>query len=538
MTRLFWAFGFALAFTLSFPFRAGDSEFDVGLVVGWLALVPLARSFQGLPPRAAFRWTLLACTMAFAGTMFWIYWVVAVYSYGPFWLGVAAVLLLAFVLALHVAWVGPLCVWLEPAFGRGAFLVLPIAWVAFEYLRGVFLMGGLPWAFVGYSAHDNGPIRELAAIGGVYGLSFLLVCFASLVHRQRFRAAMTLLAVAHGAGFVHGSMQTTTEPGLRVGIVQASITQDLKWDPERAQENFISHVDLSRLVATQDLDLLLWPEASMPFFIESEKRTPERVMLEELATEFDTPLLIGGIGLKIHDDQDIDYFNSAFLFAPGRGLMDRYDKSQLVPFGEYIPFRRILGRLQGVATGVAIEDIRPGPGPRLLDGVPAIESFAPLICYEAIYPALVRDTVLGGARVLVHITNDAWYGFTSAPAQFLAITKLRAVEHGLPLVRAANTGISAFVDASGRVLRETEIFQRTAVVDRIPGAREGTTLYTRFGDWVVVFCWLSLVVIGGVQIVRSRATRNSRDSRDDRPARDTDRRAAEASLTSKRRKNA
>ena len=200
-----------------------------------------------------------------------------------------------------------------------------------------------------------------------------------------------------------------------------------------------------------------------------------------------------------------------------------------------MPFRSLLGFLSGVATGLAQGDITPGRAPRVLRTSEAWAASAPLaalVCYEVIYPGLVREAVRDGARGLLNLTNDAWYGRTSAPHQFLAMAAPRAAEHGVPMLRAANTGVSGVVDAGGIVLQETPIFERRVLTTVLPRTRAGATLYTRLGDWVVWACWGLLIGIGGVRVVGRRELTSERD-----PGRATSsgrarRGASEASLTS------
>jgi apolipoprotein N-acyltransferase len=176
-----------------------------------------------------------------------------------------------------------------------------------------------------------------------------------------------------------------------------------------------------------------------------------------------------------------------------------------VPFGEYVPLQDLFRLFRGLAAGMVEGAFVPGPRPRVLGGLESLGSgHAPavLICYEVIYPSLVRRSVRDGARLLINITNDAWYGRTSAPHQFLAVAAMRSAEHGIPMIRAANTGVSGVVDASGTVGRETPIFERWALPVEIPAPRAGRTLYTRAGDWVVWASWIGLIGIGGRRIVR------------------------------------
>ncbi len=508
------AAAFALLYGLSFPFQAGEFGFDAGLVLGWLALVPFALLLRGLTVRAAFAWATAAGTLAFCIVLFWIWVVVALHGGAHPAIAVLAVLGLAVANALHLGVAAALVAALAPHAGRARLLLLPAAWLVLEQLRGVAVFGGFPWAFLGHSAHANGPLRELAALAGVSGLSFLLACFASLLAEWRWRTALGLLAGAHALGFalLLGRVEPPPADAPRVAIVQGNIPQGVKWNPEYAADAVRAHLETSRLAAAAgDVALIVWPEAAVPGFLEYEPAYLAE--LQALARETGAALLIGGPAIESLDGVDhYRFFNSAYAFTPEGEVFDRYDKARLVPFGEYVPLRAVLGLfLSGIATGVATADITPGPGPRAytLPGFEGGHALAPLICYEVIYPGLVRRAVLQGARVLVNITNDAWYGRTSGPHQFVAIAALRSAEHGLPMIRAANTGVSAIIDAGGLVLEHTPVFERRALVAPLPPARPGLTWYTRLGDWVVWLAWAGLIVCGGGGLVRRR-----RDSRD------------------------
>ena len=190
--------------------------------------------------------------------------------------------------------------------------------------------------------------------------------------------------------------------------------------------------------------------------------------------------MVGSI--DVSDSGPVRYYNSAFLLA-GRGIVGRYDKMHLVPFGEYVPLSRLIGFVRGWAEFIA--DLEPGPGPVVFPGPPA--PFGVIICYEGIFPELVRAFVRGGALFMVNMTNDAWFGRTSGPWQHLAMYPLRAVEHRVAIARAANTGVSAFIAPTGRIVREAALFERGILADALP-LRGGVTLYTRLGDWFVWAC--------------------------------------------------
>ncbi len=511
--RIALALLFAITLALAFPFRAGELRFDLGLAAGWLALAPLAALLTDLGPRAAFKWTFFASWLGFTLILFWLYVVVTVHGGAPAIAGVGAVLVVSGVFAAHAGAAGALWVWLAPRTGRAGVLVLPAAWLVMEHLRGFDFLGGFTWASLGYAAHLDLPMLGLASLTGVYGLTFVTALTGTLIGVGRWPTALGLFAVAHLVGFLAlpsaSDLAAPRDPPLRVAMIQGNIPQGEKWDPERAQRNLGVHLELSReVVANERPDLILWPESAVPGFIEAQPEFREPLLA--LASEARVPLVVGGIGLtRVPGERMPLIHNSLFVVTPEDGVVDRYDKAVLVPFGEYVPLRSLLGFLEGVASGLAnLSDISAGPGIRPLRGLAALDPTRTpvgLICYEAVYPGEVRAAVRAGARVLLNLTNDAWYSRSSAPHQFLAIVALRSAENGLPMLRAANTGVSAVIDARGVVLEETPIFERLTLTVEIPPGRTTPTFYTRVGDWPIAASWV--LIAGCVAASRFRRPR-------------------------------
>jgi apolipoprotein N-acyltransferase len=509
--RLGLALLFAVTLALAFPFRGGELRFDFGMVAGWLALAPLAALIRGLGPRAAFQWTFLASWFGFALVIFWLYVVVTVHGGAPAIAGVGAVGVVTAVFAVHAGAAAALSAWLASRVGRAGVLVLPSAWLAMEHLRGFDFLGGFTWALLGYSAHLDLPLLGLASWIGVYGLSFLMALCGTLLGVGRWPSALAVVAASHLLGLValprEDQLVPAANPPLRVTLVQGNIPQGEKWEPDLAQRNFQVHLELTREVAKQKPDLILWPEAAVTGSLEYQREYHDPLVA--LADEVGIPLVVGGVGLtRVDDERRFLFHNSVFVVRPGQGVVERYDKSVLVPFGEYVPLRRVFGFLSAVASALAdMGDITPGPGPRPLLGLTQLAPrYVPvaLICYEAVYPDLVRKAVLQGANLLVNLTNDAWYGFSSGPDQFLAIASLRSAEHGLPMLRAANTGVTALVDAHGAVRERSALFERRVMVVSVPPGVTAPTPFTRLGDWPIAAAWAFLVASGGVVLVRRR----------------------------------
>jgi apolipoprotein N-acyltransferase len=273
---------------------------------------------------------------------------------------------------------------------------------------------------------------------------------------------------------------------IRVGLVQGGVAQEDKWRPELALENVDRHLELTRQAEAQGAELVVWPESAVPFYYDHTPALAER--LREEVRSHGIHLIFGNDDREIAPAGEGRVFVGAKMLSPHGDLVLRYHKIQLVPFGEYVPLQPLITLGGRVAAKVIeqVADFTPGTEPVV--GEALGHRLGVFICYEAVFPHLVRRFAAGGAELLVNITNDAWYGRTSAPHQHLAMTAFRAVENGRYLVRAANTGITAVVDPRGRVVARTSLFEATVLVRDVP-LLKGSTFYARHGD---VFAWAAL----------------------------------------------
>jgi apolipoprotein N-acyltransferase len=486
---------------LSFP------KFGHG-VVGWFALVPLLVALAEAHGARAFALGYLAGAVASLGIVYWTALVVIQYGGLSLPVGIGVMVLLCFALALFpslFAWaVGR---W-TAVFGPRALLMAPVAWVATEILRAHTLFN-FSWCLLGYSQHANLPVLQLARYFAVYGVSFVVAATSSVLayavverdpgpRRKALLAMAVVLAVvwAHGAWLLSRPVAETGR--VRVGLVQASILQGDKWDPDKAVDNVQAHLDLTRRAAAQGARLVAWPESAVPFLFD---HTPALAnQLRAFVSTNRIYLLFGNDDREDRPAGDYKIWVGAKMLDPNGGLVLRYHKIRLVPFGEYVPIQSVL-TLGGRVTAKLVHqvaDFTPGTEYAVapVDGHP----IAAFICYEAIFPDLVRPFAAGGAELLVNITNDGWYGRTSAPYQHLAMAVFRAVETGRYLARAANTGITAVVDPRGRVLEQTQLFERTVLVRDVP-AVTGTTFYVRHGD---VLAWACLAAAAALTLLTSR----------------------------------
>lgn len=465
--------GSAFVLALAFPRTDWDGA-------AWIALVPLLVVALARRPRVAFGWGWLYGTLFFAVLLRWLNWTFQTFSAIPWPLTLAPTLLLAAYCGLYVALVSAAVAWLTLRRSAGwALATAPFLWVGAEWLRG-HVLGGFPWGTLGYTQYQRLPVIQVAELGGVHAVSLVLVavnCAIAGVLTLRWRgavagaaAAAAVLAATVGFG-AWRLAQPLPEPGPTIAIVQPSIEQPLKWEPAHAEETLAIHLALTRRAAEARPDLVVWPETSAPTVL---RRDPGLVAaLAGLAGEIGAPLVVGSI-----DVEGQALRNTAFLVTRD-GLAGRYDKIHLVPFGEFVPLSEVIGFVRGWAEFIA--DLEPGSHAAVFPGPPA--PFGVVICYEGIFPDLYREFVRNGARVMINMTNDAWFGRTSGPEQHLGMYPLRAVEHRTAVVRAANTGVSAFIAPTGQIVRRRGLFDRGVLVDRVP-LREGLTLFARLGDWV------------------------------------------------------
>jgi apolipoprotein N-acyltransferase len=344
------------------------------------------------------------------------------------------------------------------------------------------------------------PIAQIASVTGVYGLSFLLAltsAAAALVMlnvdgRKRWSVAVAVLALVAGiAGWgrwriADGSLAASGD-AIRVAVVQGNIAQDEKWNPTLRDQIIGRYVSMTRQATAQGATFVMWPESSFPVYFEEDLRGH---LVRRLARETGVTLLVGSDQLErvqpnaSPDALDNRLYNAAFLVKPDGSLGPVYRKMHLVPFGEYVPLQRLLFFVGPIVD--AVSNFTPGDRPVLLPIGDRLVSTA--ICYEVIYGSLMRRFVRDGSELLTTITNDAWYGRSSAAYQHWDQAAMRAIENGRYLARAANTGVSGFVDPYGRVMAKSKLFEQTVLVQDVRLIRAGT-FYTRAGDLIA---WLSL----------------------------------------------
>ena len=480
-----------LSLLSGFILSSAFPRLDLG-VMAWVGLIPLFFALEGRSSWASFRLGLTAGLAFYLGLLYWILVPLTVYGQVPYHFAIPTLLLLVIYLSLYF---GAFALIYDRLKGLGSFppfISIPSAWVALELIR-TYLLTGFPWGALGYSQYRNLWLIQISDVTGVYGVSFLLVLvnFALYqVARGAFKgewgrairspALATTCLILFGVGLYGWNRlsywdKVVPRRTLSVGIAQGNIDQGVKWDASFRRETVLIYDRLSRALSPTSPELVIWPETAAPFPIQVDAElTP---LLIEVAQREGSYLLLGAPGLKL-EKGGIRFTNSAFLFSPDGQVLGRYDKIHLVPFGEYTPLKFLFPFLKTVSA-LGPGEFSPGEGLTIF-GLPK-GRFATIICYEAIFPGLVRRFVKGGADFLVNITNDAWFGRTSAPYQHFSMAIFRAVENRVYLARAAQTGISALVSWKGEVLVESEIFTEDIINGWIP-MKEEATIYTRFGD--------------------------------------------------------
>jgi len=456
--------------------------------------------------RRAFWTGWLAGTAYFAGTLFWIVEPFLVEPEKFAWMIPIALPAMAGGLALF--WGAAFA--LAARFGRGAG-VRPLAfacwWMLAEALRGVVLTG-FPWAQPGYSLVDVPPIQMAAHVGinGVTFLALLVGAFlgAVLVEAGTVRrVTFGVLAVTLGGGTWMAGAARLADPvspraeTLLVGLVQPNVPQTEKWHPDLRDAQLADLLEKTRDLSDRGAEVVIWPEAATPFPI---VEMPDLRAAIARNLRSGGVLLAGGIRIEGRGTDAQKVHNSLIAVGSEGQMLKAYDKQHLVPFGEYVPFGGLLTRL-GIDTVISLPGgFSPGASQDRALQVGSLPRFAAMICYEAIFPHEVVDRN-SDVEWLVHVTNDAWFGRVAGPQQHLAQTRVRAVERGIPVARAANTGISAVINARGKIVRSLSLNEAGTLLETVPG-RVKPTLYGRYEDGTFLLLFLVVFSIYAIKQMR------------------------------------
>lgn len=530
-----------LAFPILFPVFGHHEQLPSGIleIFAWVGLIPLCWAIDGLTPKRAFGLAFLG-GMAFFNMTFW--WVnVAMTTFGgiPNFLSIPVLQMLVAWCALHWGLAGWSASLIQRRFGWPLWRVLPFTWAATELMRNYF-MSGYPWANLGYATSRDLWFSQVAGLGGIYFIAFVLLLVNAMLFdtwsalRRKDRplpklglALAVLLTVGgHAYGYLRVKQIDAAlahAPTVKVAVVQGNIDQKIK-NRHDSYTGFILKQYLPETFAAdaENADLIIWPEAAFPGYFR-----PGAITLEESSTlryllgprKLHSQLLLG---VQTANRETHQSSNSAFWARPDLTVAAQYDKHHLVPFGEYVLWD--LDRY--LPIGALVADVGFfAPGKDLpIWAVPTHDGrevkVGTLICYDAIFPEIVRDYAKRDVDLLVNITNDAWYGWASAPYQFLRMVAMRSIESGRSTARAANTGISAFIDPAGRILAETQlglVDSEADVVDEsvhVPATHltrdvpivDLPPLYVRIGDVFAYACALFTLAGAAMGLFQKRAT--------------------------------
>lgn len=492
-------------------------------ILGWVSLVPLlALIHRGEGRFRSSRVAWVAGSLGYFGAVGWLCRVGEYAGLTQPWgwvAGVIGALTLAAYMGLYVG----LFAVLTTAFARVSAwwypLVVAILWTFVEWLRS-WIITGFPWVALGYTQWNSLGVAQLARLGGVdlvtfvlalvNGTIFLVIRRAREGDRRALWAAcaptiVVLLCVVGYAAWSAG-IERPVDATVRVAIVPGNVPQDERWDRESLATNLRSYISLIELAAAREPDFIVMPETSVPYpYLSSE----DQALFVDVSARTGVPILFGAP----REERDATtgertIYNGAMVLRPDGSFSAPYDKRHLVPFGEYIPMRRYMPDF--LQTLVGIGDQLPGADSVLLPvdtGATTVLAGAP-ICFESVFPEIAREFVLRGANLMVVITNDGWYDGTAAIAQHNAFSVFRAIETGRTLVRAANRGVTCVIDADGRtrkaVVAPTD--RGSIIVEDVP-LLSGMTPYVRVGNWVSLLCVVATGAMAAAYANRLRGRR-------------------------------
>ncbi len=496
----------------------------------FLALVPFLWAIQGVSPGKAFRLGLFAGFIHYVSLLYWIVIVLGFYGHLAWWVSVPALILLSLYMSLYTAFFAMGAAVMQQRLFAFIWLA-PTAWVALDFIRGT-VFSGFPWQDVGYSLYRIPLLIQVADLVGHHGITYLIILINCLffavikivsrlsddnVNHGQTRDAQWKTSLSLGIGllfvlitaYYNFSRYQEVEylvnqsQSIPVVVVQGNIPQDQKWTPEMQEETLKIYTDLSisalsTMTKENASPILIWPETAIPLYLHEDGRIP--IIIESMTQDEGVFLLTGAPYIEESSASGSSeaqrHYNSAVLISDNGKIIDRYDKQHLVPFGEYIPFRSILPSVAPVVESMGDFNAGSKRGPLSCQNV----KLGILICFESIFPDLSRNWAAEGANLLVNITNDAWFGRSSAPWQHLSMAVFRAVETRKSMARAANTGVSGFVDPLGRLLSVSSLFESDYLMAKIPLLGSSTT-FVRYGHYFPSMCLIVtlLTIVSGIR---------------------------------------
>jgi apolipoprotein N-acyltransferase len=498
--RSLLAIASGVLFALSFP------DYSQGWLA-FIALTPLLIAIvRAASAREAFVLGWISQTIAWLMMVPWVVRVMSHYGGLPLITGILIFVAMSLFLGLYGALFAVVVRWLRPGERFRVWLLIPLAWAAIEYAR-TYLLTGFPWNLIAAAIVDYRPIAQFDRAAGPYALGAMIVFVSTVIawlitqnttvaHRALVAALLVIFVfVWTTTGFVAAKLidQPAAQSPVIAAMLQPNIPQQMRWDPDSVSAIYDHMMRMTAEAIAHGARIVIWPESTVPL---SYSRTDfYRESIERASAQSGADIILGSVAED--ETRPNKIWNAAFLVSAGKTI-GHYDKIRLVPFGEYVPLRKMLFFAEKLVHEVG--EFEFGTNEHPLRGIFA---YGPAICYEIVYPQITRTQVRNGADVLVTITNDAWYDGTSAPRQHLNQARMRAIEDDRWLLRAGTTGISALVDPTGHIVQEIPMGHEGIIYAHV-SPRHSTTPYVRFGDW---FAWLACAIVIAA-LVRQRLERD------------------------------
>jgi len=498
--------------------------------LAWVSLAPLLLAIKDRDTKRTFNSGLVTGSVYFLGTVYWVFHSMYVFGNIPAVASLFLVILLCLYLSLYIGAFSVLFNLMYVRVHLPAMIIAPVLWVTLEYAR-TYIITGFPWSLIGYSQYSFLPLIQISDITGVYGISFLVAAVNGLIFdlmRQRKTGMSEVssrkyvisgaiaLALIIIASLVYGLAKLKHNDqgnSITVTVLQGNIDQDKKWDRNYQREVVDTYKDLTLAAAAEKPDLVVWPESALPFIFGYDEVLTNEV--RDLQKQINSHMLIGSVLLKGSEKGKSLLSNSVIMLSPGTDAIEVYDKIHLVPFGEYVPLGNVFPFIKKLV--VAIGDFVQGKDVTVMNT--PFAKIGNLICYEIAFPGLVRKFIDKGANLIVTVTNDAWFGRTSAPYQHFSMAVFRAIENRVPVARSANTGISGFIDSRGRIIQKSDIFVKASLTKKIYVGNE-KSFYAGHGDVFAYACLIitSIMFMAGIvskKVPRFQGAKGSSEQKND-----------------------
>jgi len=473
--------------------------------LSYVSLIPFLFALKGRTLWERIKFGFAFGISHFITLCYWITWVISHYGGLNIVVSVLAFLGVAVYLSIYPLTFVLICHYTEHT--KFKTVIPPFAWVTSEFLR-AHIFTGFPWCLLGYTQVTRPILAQVADLGGVYLISFIVFSVNYGVYiavSKEFKSIsrlcaplicgiLLILQIIYGLKIIGNDIPSLGD--IKVAIIQPNIPQTLKWDKEYKLAATKRLIDMTWLASRFRPHIILWPETALPFFFQEDSEL--RQIVVDTIKNTGSILILGSPAYE-KDPQKTHYFNRLYVYNPSESKFYYYDKLRLVPFGEYIPIRflaplveRIVGDLGEFSKGkvpnvVSVDNLKMGL----------------LICYESIFPYLSDMARANGAEILVNCTNDAWFGVSSAPYQHFNMAILRAVENRIPLIRAANTGISGVIDEKGSVRLKSDIFVEDILIAEFPIKKSGQTIYNKWGKYLPLYTTLFTLLLTFISLCLS-----------------------------------